>query len=153
MIQKMQDAIASTMVNYDKLPQSKAATTADMESAGQEVQQASSSASAADSSSSATAAEAGASNKVQQTDEEKKKGNAEEITKEDASNITKALNELMDKMNCDLEFKYYDKLDQLTVKMVDKKTKETIKEFPPEEIIKAMIKTKDWIGTFLDKLA
>ena len=39
----------------------------------------------------------------------------------------------------------------LNVKMVDKKTNEVIKEFPPEEMIENMIKAKDWLGAFIDK--
>ena len=73
------------------------------------------------------------------------------LTKKDVNTMTSALNDFMKNLNCDLEFKYYDKLNQLTVRMVDSKTHETIKEFPPEEIMKAMIKTKEWIGVFLDK--
>ena len=153
MIQKIQDAVASTVTNYDKLPQSRNTAAADQKS---DVQQPLSTddTGAPEVSNAAPAVAAGETDseddKTKQADQEKQ---AEHITKEDAGNITEALNELMSKMNCDLEFKYYDKLDQLTVKMIDKKTKETIKEFPPEEVIKAMIKTKDWIGTFLDKLA
>lgn len=75
------------------------------------------------------------------------------LNKEDVNQITAALNKFMGSINCDLEFKYYEKVDQLSVKMVDQKTNETIKEFPPEDIMKAMIKTKEWIGLFLDKKA
>ena len=38
-------------------------------------------------------------------------------------------------------------------KSKDKTTKETIKEFPPEDMIKNMINAKEWIGAFLDKNA
>ena len=75
------------------------------------------------------------------------------LTKKDVNTMTSALNDFMKNLNCDLEFKYYDKLNQLTVRMVDSKTHETIKEFPPEEIMKAMIRTKEWLGVFLDKNA
>lgn len=139
MIQRIQDAVASTLANYESIPREAANTTA--QTAAEVPEQMGSSA-------------LPPTQEMQKNDKNQdKQDDQSKLTKQDASNITDALNELMDKMNCDLEFKYYDKLDQLTVKMVDKKTKETIKEFPPEEIIKAMIKTKDWIGTFLDKLA
>ena len=67
--------------------------------------------------------------------------------------MTKELNELMSKINCNLEFKYNKEVDMMTVKMIDKQTKEVLKEFPPEEMIKNMIKAKDWLGAFLDKNA
>lgn len=85
---------------------------------------------------------------TQDKQEDKKK-----LNKDDVSTMTAALNDFMENLNCNLEFKFYDKLDQLSVKMVDKQTQEVIKEFPPEEVMKAMIKTKEWIGVFLDKNA
>lgn len=75
------------------------------------------------------------------------------MDEEAVSNMTKELNELMNKINCDLEFKWNKEVDLMTVTMVDKKTKETIKEFPPEDMIKNMINAKEWIGAFLDKNA
>ena len=85
--------------------------------------------------------------------EKQDNGSKKKLSKEDVGQMTQALNSFMATLNCDLEFKYYDKLDQLSVKMVDQKTNTVIKEFPPEEIMKAMIKTREWIGVFLDKKA
>lgn len=79
--------------------------------------------------------------------------NQRKLNKDDVNEITKALNQFMRNINCDLEFKYYEKIDQLSVKLVDQKSNEVIKEFPPEDIMKAMIKTKEWIGVLLDKKA
>ena len=67
------------------------------------------------------------------------------------SEMTRELNELMSKLNCDLEFKYHKEVDVMSVKMVDKNTKEVIKEFPPEEMVEGMIKAQKWLGAFLDK--
>ena len=67
------------------------------------------------------------------------------------SEMTRELNELMSKLNCDLEFKYHKEVDVMSVKMVDKNTKEVIKEFPPEEMVEGMIKAQKWVGAFLDK--
>ena len=75
------------------------------------------------------------------------------MDEETVKNMTDELNELMDKINCDLEFTWNKEVDLMTVTMVDRKTKETIKEFPPEEMIKSMINAKEWIGAFLDKNA
>ena len=85
-------------------------------------------------------------------DQDKEK-DQKKLNKDEVSKMTEALNDFMENLNCNLEFKFYDKLDQLSVKMVDKQTQEVIKEFPPEEVMKAMIKTKEWIGVFLDKNA
>lgn len=67
------------------------------------------------------------------------------------SEITKELNELMDKINCDISFKYHKDVDMMSVSMIDKKTDEVIKELPPEEMIENIKKAREWIGAFLDK--
>ena len=91
----------------------------------------------------------------QKSEEEKKEqeGRLEPgtMSEESVSNMTEVFNELMDKINCNLQFNYNREADMLNVKMIDKQTKEVIKEFPPEEMIENMIKAKDWLGAFIDK--
>ena len=65
--------------------------------------------------------------------------------------MTKELNELMSKINCDLEFSYHKEVNLMSVKMIDKNTQEVLKEMPPESMIKHMMAAKDWLGAFLDK--
>ena len=83
-------------------------------------------------------------------DDKKKDGKMDEKT---VSQMTKELNKLMSNINCDLEFQYHKEVNVMSVKMVDKNTQEVIKEYPPEDMIKGMIKAKEWIGAFLDKNA
>jgi len=73
------------------------------------------------------------------------------MSEESVNNMTETFNELMDKINCNIEFSYNKDADMLNVKMIDKETKEVIKEFPPEEMIENMIKAKDWLGAFIDR--
>ncbi len=73
------------------------------------------------------------------------------LDEETVSLMTEQLNELMDKINCNLEFKYNKEVNMMTIKMIDKKTQEVIKEVPPEEMIENMIKAKDWLGAFIDQ--
>jgi len=73
------------------------------------------------------------------------------MSEESVSQMTEVFNRLMDKINCDVEFQYNKELDMFNVKMIDKETKEVIKEFPPEEMIENMIKAKDWLGAFIDR--
>ena len=73
------------------------------------------------------------------------------MSESSVSEMTETFNELMDKINCNIEFSYNKEVDMLNVKMIDKETKEVIKEFPPEEMIENMIKAKDWLGAFIDK--
>lgn len=75
------------------------------------------------------------------------------LDEKSVSLITKELNELMDKINCDIAFKYHKEVDVMSVSMVNKKTDEVIKELPPEEMIENIKKAREWIGAFLDKNA
>ena len=88
-------------------------------------------------------------------DEEKKEqeGRLEPgtMSEESVSEMTDTFNELMDKINCNVEFSYNKKVNMLNVKMIDKESGEVIKEFPPEEMIENMIKAKDWLGAFIDR--
>jgi len=87
----------------------------------------------------------------------------EKLTKESATKepmdehsvslITKELNELMDKINCNLKFEYHKEVDLMSVQMIDKDTEEVLKEFPPEDMIDNMSKAKEWIGAFIDRNA
>lgn len=72
-------------------------------------------------------------------------------------NITQELNKLMSKINANLQFNYHQEVGVMSIRMVDKETNEVIKELPPEDMIKNMVKSKIWlgavIGTFVDKSA
>jgi len=86
-------------------------------------------------------------------EEEKKEGHLQPgtMSEEAVQNMTETFNKLMSKINVNLEFKYNKEIDMFNVKMIDKETKEVIKEFPPEEMIENMIKAKDWLGAFIDR--
>ena len=86
--------------------------------------------------------------------EEKEKGTHLEpgtMSEESVLKMTETFNKLMSKINVNLEFTYNKEADMFTVKMIDKETKEVLREFPPEEMIENMIKTRDWLGAFIDK--
>ena len=85
-----------------------------------------------------------------QKDSKQKKDRMDEKA---VNEMTKELNKLMSKINCDLEFQYHKEVNVMSVKMIDKATQEVIKECPPEDMIKGMIRAREWIGAFLDKNA
>ena len=103
---------------------------------------------------------ASASQQIQPTDQAntdtqaKQKKQAKDNQQMDEKSVklmTKELNELMSRINCDLEFSYHKEVNMMSVKMIDKDTKEVLKEYPPEDMIKGMIAAREWIGAFLDK--
>lgn len=86
-----------------------------------------------------------------QKDDEDVKIERGSVDEETVDSITQGLNELMEKINCNLEFSYHKFEEVMSVSMVDKETKEVIKEMPPEEMIEGIMKAKIWLGAFIDK--
>lgn len=72
-------------------------------------------------------------------------------------NITQELNKLMRNANANLHFNYHQEAGMFSVALVDKDTNEVIKELPPEEMVKNIVKGRIWmdafIGTFIDESA
>lgn len=89
--------------------------------------------------------------KLFQKDEEDVKIERGSVDEETVDFMTQGLNELMEKINCNLEFSYHRFEDVMSVSMIDKETKEVIKEMPPEEMIEGIMKAKIWLGAFIDK--
>ena len=75
------------------------------------------------------------------------------MDEESTKNMTEELNKAMERANSNLEFKYHKEVNMMSVAVVDKQSGEVIKELPPEEMVNNIIKSKIWIGAFLDKIA
>jgi flagellar protein FlaG len=84
-------------------------------------------------------------------DKKDKDGSNQPLDEHSVSLITKELNKLMSNINCNLEFSYHKEVNLMSVQMIDKKTQEVLKEIPPEAMIKQMIKSREWLGAFIDK--
>lgn len=67
--------------------------------------------------------------------------------------ITEKLNDIMRHIDVNLEFQYHKEVNFMSVRMLDKKTHEVLREIPTEAVIKHMIHMHNWIGAFLDKRA
>ncbi|WP_288322236.1 flagellar protein FlaG [uncultured Selenomonas sp.] len=82
-----------------------------------------------------------------------KSAHHEKLSEDQTAYITKKLNEIMRSINVNLEFQYHKEVNVMSVRMLDKKTGEVLREVPPEAMVEHMIKVHDWIGAFLDKTA
>ena len=87
----------------------------------------------------------------EQEDPLKAREEREPMDEKSVSYMTKELNELMSKINCNLEFQYHKEVNMMSVRMLDKKTHEVLKEVPPEDMLDQMAKAREWLGAFLDK--
>jgi flagellar protein FlaG len=71
--------------------------------------------------------------------------------KKELQKVIEELNKALNPLNTSLKFKFNDKIDFLSVKVVDTKTNETIREFPPKEALKLMEKMREIVGMLFDK--
>ncbi len=64
---------------------------------------------------------------------------------------TEKFNEMSDKLNLDVKFAYNDKIDQVYLNVIDKKTGQIIRKLPSEEAMKISESMKELVGNLLDK--
>lgn len=95
----------------------------------------------------ATVAENSNLNAQAQSDESHK-GNApsEKTVKQAISDINKRINP-----NTVAEYGYHEATNRVTIKIVDKETDETIREFPAEETLDMIAKVWELAGMFMDE--
>ena len=90
-----------------------------------------------------------------QGDEDEKgesKGQQQQQQPMNDDTIKKALEELTKKQaNFISEFGIHEKTNRITVKIVDKDTKEVIKELPPEKMLDMIAKVWEYAGLFVDE--
>jgi len=82
--------------------------------------------------------------------EQLNKKSKEEIKKE-LQKVVEELNRQMNPLNTDLKFKFNDKIEELTVQVIDTKNHKVIREFPPKEALKLMEKMRELVGMLFDK--
>lgn len=77
----------------------------------------------------------------------------EEQIQADNEKVKKAISEMTRnaKSNAEAVFGIHDKTNRVTIKMVDKDTKEVIKEFPPDETLDMIAKVWEIAGIMVDE--
>jgi flagellar protein FlaG len=76
----------------------------------------------------------------------------EEKVAADNDKIKKAIDNLKAQLpNSEVKFGIHEKTDRVTIKLVDKDTKEVIKEFPPEKTLDMIAKCMEIAGVLMDE--
>ncbi|EPY6470936.1 flagellar protein FlaG [Clostridium sporogenes] len=75
-----------------------------------------------------------------------------ESTKEAKDSVDK-LNKLLEGQDIRLEYEIYGKFRDLTIRLINTKTKEVIKEIPPRKIIDMVAKLCEMAGVLVDEKA
>ena len=91
------------------------------------------------------------SNGVNPEDTEQNSSQQVSLTKEDLETVAADLSDFMQSLNTDIEFSIHEKSGRMMVKVVDTKTQDVLKEFPPEELLDTIGAIRDYVGALLDK--
>jgi hypothetical protein len=77
---------------------------------------------------------------------------SEEKDAKQGTQLKKAVNDLNKQMkNSEAIFGIHDKTNRVTIKIIDKTTKEVIKEYPPEETLDMIAKVWEIAGILVDE--
>lgn len=93
-------------------------------------------------------------NVVESAQEKGQSGNGEQTADQQATNeqIRKAVEKLNKSMpNSEAVFGVHEKTNRVTIKIVDKSTKEVIREFPPEKTLDMIAKVWELAGILVDE--
>ncbi len=74
----------------------------------------------------------------------------EEFTKSELRQIASALGDAATIFNRAVRFEIDESTDQLITKIINKETNEVIRQIPPEELIRAAARLRDFIGLLFD---
>lgn len=89
---------------------------------------------------------------VAKTQEEGSKDyNGQEQKEPDLEQIKKAVENINKKINTEAVFGIHEGTNRVTIKLVDKNTKETIKELPPEKTLDMIAKVWEMAGILVDE--
>ena len=84
--------------------------------------------------------------------DQENKDPSEEKDAKQGTQLKKAVNDLNKQMkNSEAIFGIHDKTNRVTIKIIDKTTKEVIKEYPPEETLDMIAKVWEIAGILVDE--
>ena len=91
--------------------------------------------------------------KVNAKETNERQGSGQESQgKAESENLKKAVEQINQKMSdSEAVFGIHEKTNRITIKIVDKKTKEVIREFPPEETLDMIAKAWELAGILVDE--
>lgn len=72
-------------------------------------------------------------------------------TEDDIKDAVNKLNKELEKESAHAEYSYYDKLNTITIKIINDATKEVIMELPPEKILDLISKMCELNGVIVDE--
>lgn len=90
---------------------------------------------------------------IQDRDTEQRQDSPEEVVfpKEKVKEIVDSVNKFLEASSTALKFEFHEKLNEYYVKIIDEKTKETIREIPPKKMLDFYAAMTEFLGLLVDK--
>lgn len=88
---------------------------------------------------------------VQKDTTEENGKNNQEISTEEAQQVSIEMNKFMRMLNSNIRFVLHEKTNTRMVQVVDNKDNTVLKEFPSHELLDIKAKIRDYVGILLDK--
>lgn len=82
---------------------------------------------------------------------ELKEERKDKLSKEETEHIVKGMNEFLHPKYTSVTFKLHEELDRYYVEVIDKETKEVVREVPTKEILDMYAKMTEYLGLFIDE--
>ncbi|WP_080844006.1 flagellar protein FlaG [Cytobacillus gottheilii] len=79
------------------------------------------------------------------------KNSKSNFDKQEVEHIVKGMNEFLKPHYSSVSFKLHEELEKYYVEVIDKETKEVIREIPNKEILDMYAKMKEYLGLFIDE--
>lgn len=79
------------------------------------------------------------------------KGKKEKLSTDEAQQIVNGLNEFLKPKYTSLKFKLHEDLDRYYVEVIDRDTKEVIREIPEKDLLDMYVKMTEFLGLFIDE--
>ena len=87
----------------------------------------------------------------EQTEEEKKDTEQPSVSIQSNETLKRAVNEINQRTDTEAVFGFHDATNRVTIKIVDKKSKEVVREYPPEETLDMIAKVWELAGILVDE--
>lgn len=77
---------------------------------------------------------------------------AEEIEKEDWVWFVRALQDIFRGFNLGITFRVHEETERIIARVIDRETKEVIREIPPEKFLDMIARLQELAGVFIDEM-
>ncbi len=87
----------------------------------------------------------------QETAKQTKHKEQKPLERAEMESMVEGMNKFLEPSNTTIQFELHDKLDRYYVKLVDRETKELVREIPPEKMLDMYAQMAEFMGFLVDE--